>query len=808
MESLLHDLRISFRMLFKSPSFLVAAVVVLALGIGATTAIFSCFNTFVLHPMNLDDVDRLVQLWETDLEEGGRSEVAPGNFLDWKAQSEAFESLAGYRPANFNISSRTEPERIPGALVSADFFRVLGIGMLHGRDFAVGEDAPGAPRAAVISHELWRRRFGAAPEVLGRAYLVSGEAYTLIGVLPPDFHLPHLGRAELWVPLSLDAEDAANRTSHWLYVLGRLKEGQTVQRAHAEMETIASRLAVQHPRTNTRIGARVVPLEREVTRFYRPSLLILIVAAVCLLLLACANVGNLQLARTTARAREIGIRLALGVGRLRLIRQLFMESLVVSLLGAFFGLFVARWSVDLMISQLPAAIRGYVPHYGEVPIDGRVLLFNLAVAVLTATIFGLVPALRASKPKMTEALKEGSRSTTSIRSRRGRAVLVVSEVALALILLVTAGLMLKSFGRLQQVDPGFAAEHVLTTQLDLPEVGYPGPAQMSAFYDEALERIQTIPGVVAAATIDHVPMGGSNVSGSLVIEGASSATGEPPSAMIRTVSPEYFRAMDIPVLLGEPFSPRDTAESPPVAIINESMAKHFWPKGDPLHRRIKRGGLESDTPWLEIVAVVGDVKHWGLDDQRRLQVYVPSAQQPQQSTTIVVRSDRNPMSVAGAVRREVLAVDPNQPVGAFRTMQELVSDSLLLQRSSVTLLSFFGVIALLVGAVGIFGIIYYLTMQRVHEFGVRMALGAPRNSVLKLVLLQGMRLTTIGLVIGATLAFGLAQTISALLFGISPGDVVTYGSVALLLAVIALVATYLPARRASKIPPVVALRNE
>ncbi|MGH9360632.1 MAG: ABC transporter permease [Thermoanaerobaculia bacterium] len=809
MEGLLHDLRICLRTLFKAPSFLVAAVLVLASGIGATTAIFSCINTFVLNPMNLRDVDRIVQLWEVDQEEGGaRSEVASGNFLDWRRQNDAFEHLGAYYPVSFNLTSRGGPERIPGALVSADFFRALGVQPVHGRDFLAAEEAPGSARAAIISHELWRRRFGAAPAALGKSYIVNGEPYTVVGVLPPDLHLPHLGRAEIWTPLALDAEDAANRTSHWLNVLGRLKPGASLEAAQAEMETITKRLAVQHPRTNTRISAQVVPLQQEVTRYYRPSLLMLMIIAACLLLLACANVGNLQLARTTARAREIGIRLALGVGKVRLIRQLFLESLLVSLLGAVLGLFIARWSIDLMISQLPAAIRGYVPHYGEVPIDGTVLIFSLVVAVLTATIFGLAPALRASRPDLTEVLKEGGRSSTGVRGRRGRAVLVVSEVALALTLLITTGLMLKSFGRLQRVDPGFDSRQVLVTQLDLPEVAYPGPAQITAFYDRALERLHTVPGIVAAAVIDHVPMGGSNVSGSLVIEGSHSATDEPPSAMIRTVSAEYFRAMEIPVLRGGPFSRRDTAQSPPVAIINESMAAHFWPQGDPLHKRIKRGGLESDTPWREIVGVVGDVKHRGLDERREAQVYLPSTQQPQRSMTIVIRTAGEPISVAQAVRREILALDPNQPLAAFRTLQELVSDSLLMQRSTVTLLSFFGVIALLVGAVGIFGILHYLTMQRTHEFGVRMALGASQGSVLQLVMRQGLRLTAIGLVIGVVLAFGMAQTISGLLYGVTTTDLITYGSVALLLAVIALVATYLPARQASRIPPVVAIRYE
>ncbi|HEX5758692.1 MAG TPA: ABC transporter permease [Thermoanaerobaculia bacterium] len=808
MDTLWQDFRIGLRTLFRAPSFLVAAVLVLASGIGATIAVFSCMNAFVLNPLSLPDADRVAQLWEADLEEGGRSEVAAGNFLDWRRQSESFDGLAAYWPVSLNLTSRGEPERIPGAMVSADFFRVLGVQPAHGRDFLAAEDAPGAPGAAIISHDLWRRRLDAAPGALGRSYIVNGQPYTLVGVLPPDFHLPHLGRADIWVPLVLDAEDAANRTYHWLYVLGRLKPGVSRDVAQAEIETIAKRLAAQHPRTNARIGARVVPLQQEVTRYYRPSLLMLMITSACLLLLACANVANLQLARTAARGRDIAIRVTLGVGRLRLFRQLFLESLAVSLLGALLGLAVARWMVDLMMSKLPPAIRGYVPHYGEVAIDAPVLLFSLAVAVATATIFGFAPALRASRPDMHELLKEGGRSSGGVRRRRGRALLVVSEVALALTLLITTALMLRSFSRLQQTDPGFAPEHVLTAQLDLPEAVYAEPAQIAGFYDQVLQRVRAIPGVTEAAVIDHVPMGGSNVGGTVFIEGASYPSGEPPTAMIRAISPEYFRAMGIPLREGRAFSSRDAAAAPPVAIINEATARTFWPSGSALHKRVKRGGLESDTPWLEIVGVVGDVKHWSLDERRQMQLYLPLPQQPQRAMSLVVRTRGKPTSVAGAVRAAVLALDRNQPLGPFRTMEELVSDSLLMQRTSVLLLSFFGAIALLVGGVGIFSIIYYLTMQRTHEFGVRMALGASRGSVLQLVMRQGLRLTAVGLAIGVLLAFGLAQAISGLLYGVTSTDLVTYGAVASLLAAIALVATYLPARRASRVQPVVAIRNE
>lgn len=804
MEGVLRDLRISLRTLLKKPSYLIAAVLVLALGIGATTAIYSFLNAYVVHPLDLPGAARIMQLWETDQrEKGAQREVAPGNFLDWKTQNGVFAHLAGYRPASFNLASRGEPERVPGAVVSADFFRVLGVEPVHGRDFLPGEDAAGAPRAAVISDGLWRRRFGADPKALGGSFLANGESVTLVGVLPAGFHLPHLGHAEIWLPLALTAADANDRAGRLLDVLGRLKPGVTVQRAEAEMAGLGDRLAMQHPRPDTRIGAVAVPLEQQVAQLFRPSLLILLAASACLLLLSCANVANLQLARTSTREREIAIRVAVGAGRARLVRQLFVEGLLVAFLGMALALLVARESIALMIFKLPPTLRGYLPHHGAVAIDGSVLLFSVGVAVATAVIFGLVPAVRASRPQVNSLIQEGGRSTSGLRGRRGRALLMVSEIALALTLLIAAALMMKSFGRLQQVDPGFKAQRVLTAELDLPDAVYDTPEKQTRFYDRVLERLQTIPGVVAAAVIDHVPMGGSNFSGSLAVEGAAAQVGEWSFAMIRSASPDYFRALGIPLVEGRPFSTRDRPNSSPgVVIVNQVMAKHFWPRGSAVGKRLKRGRLDSDNPWLEIVGVAGDVKHGSLADKSSAQIYRPLAQRPESSATIVIRAEQErPASVASAVREAVLAVDPKQPLAQFQTMEQLVDNSMVLQRMSVIVLGFFGTIALLVGAVGIFSVIYYLTLQRIHEFGVRMALGASRSDVLGLVLRQGLRLVAAGLLIGVALAFGLAQAMGSLLYGVSPIDLSTYAAAALLLGVIGFLAIFLPARQASRISP-------
>ena len=809
MESFLHDLRISLRMLVKRPGFPIASALVLAFGIGATVSIFSFMSSFVLHPLDLPGAGRIMQLWEADQRAGwDKREVSAGNFLDWKTQNRVFSRLAAYRPGSFNLASRGEPERVSGAQVSAEFFRVLGVKPILGRDFLPNEDQVGAARVAAISSGLWRRHFSSDPQAIGRSYIINGESCTIVAVLPADFHLPHLGRADIWVPFLLSAKDANNRADRWLDVLGRLQPGVTVEKAQAEMSGLADRLTLEHPRADTRIGVLVVPLEHEVGQPYRASLLALFTAAVALLLLACANVANLQLARNSTREQEISIRVSLGVGRLRLVRQLFLESLLIALLGAALALAFARGAVALMLLKLPPELLGYVPHYGAVPIDAEVLLFSLAAAVLTAAVFGLLPAVRATRPQISSLLKGAGRASSGRRARLRRGLLLISEVTLALTLLIVAALMLESFSRLQRVDPGFKAGRVLTMELDLPAAAYPGPEQMTHFYESALERIEHIPGVASAAVIDHVPMGGSNYSGSLSVEG-STEKGDWSFAMMRSASAGYFDTLGIPVLAGRAFGREDTATSRPVVLVNQTMAKHYWPTASALGKRIKIGALDSKAPWLDVVGVVGDVKHWSLADVPSPQIYQPLAQSPQRSATVVLRTavDR-PAGVAQAVRKEVLAVDPNQPLGELQTMQQLVDRSTLVQTMSVVLLGFFGTVALLVGISGVFSVIYYLTTQRTHEFGIRMALGASRNDILHLVLGQGLRWVGAGLLIGLGLAFGSAKAMSGLLYGVTAGDPVIYGGAALLLGAIAGVAIYLPARVVSRGTSAISAQSE
>ncbi len=809
MESILHDLKISLRMLLKRPGFPLASALVLAFGIGATVSIFTFMSSFVLHPLDLPEPGRIMQLWEADQRAGwDKREVSAGNFLDWKTQNQVFSRLAAYRPGSFNLASRGEPERVSGAQVSAEFFRVLGAKPMLGRDFLPTEDQVGAARVAAISSGLWRRHFGSDPAVIGKSYVVNGESCTIVAVLPAAFHLPHLGRADIWVPFLLSAKDANNRGDRWLDVLGRLKPEVTAAKAQADMSVLADRLTREHPRPDTRIGVLVVPLEQEVGQLYRASLLALLAASAALLLLACANVANLQLARNSAREQEISIRVSLGVSRFRLVRQLFLESLLVALLGAALSLVFARGAIAFMLFKLPAEILGYVPHYGAVAIDSGVLLFSLAAAVLTAAIFGLLPAVRATQPQVSTLLKGAGRSSSGRRARRRRGLLLISEVTLALTLLIVAALMLKSFSRLEQVDPGFKAGRVLTMQLDLAEAVYPRPEQLTHFYESALTRIEHIPGVVSAAVIDHVPLGGSNYSGSVTVFGAAEK-GDWAFTMMRSASSRYFETLGIPVLEGRPFGLEDTATSRPVVLVNQTMAKHFWPTGSALGKRLKLGALDSNAPWLDVVGVVGDVKHWSLADLPSSQIYQPLAQWPQRTATFVLRTavDR-PASVAQAVRKEVLAVDPNQPLGELQTMQQLVDRSTLVQNMSVVLLGFFGTIALLVGASGVFSVVYYLTSQRTHEFGIRMALGASRHDILQLVLGQGLRWVGVGLLLGAGLAFGSAKAMSGLLYGVAAGDPLTYGGAVLLLGAIATLAIYLPARQVSRGTPAISTQSE
>ncbi len=800
LEDLWKDLRYSARMLVKNPGFTVVAVITLALGIGANTAIFSVVNAVLLRPLDYEDPDRLVIILENNWQKGWtRFAVAPGNFAEWREQNQVFEQMAAYTGSSFTLVGEGDPEQLQGTRASTNLFALLGVKPALGRDFLPEEDHSGGERVVIVSHGLWQRRFGADPGMVGKQLTLNGYSYTVVGVMPAGFRFPN-SRTELWVPVAFSAADLGNRGGHFLTVSARLKPGVTLEQAQIEMNAIAERLQEQYPQTNAAWGARVALLVEEVVGDVRSSLLALVCAVAFVLMIVCANVANLLLARAAARRREVAIRAALGASRSRLLRQLLTESVLLSLLGGALGMLLAARGVDALVSFGPTNI----PRLNQVVMDGRVLGFAFLISLATGIIFGLAPALQASQTDLTESLKEGGRSSSAgAGSQRLRRLLVVAEVALSLVLLVGAGLMIKSFVRLSKVETGFDSQNTLTAQINLPQSRYDDGQQQAAFFRQVLERIEALPGVESVGAVLPLPFTGDSLF-SFIVEGHP--TDDMPSANYYAVSPNYFGAMGIPLLKGRFFTEADLAESPRVAIINETMARRYFPDEDPIGKRMN---ITNGPPALrEIVGVVGDVKQYGLDTQSPAQMYEPYLQRPWSGMTLVVRAASEPTGLTSAVRREVLAVDKEQPIARAQTMEEIIADSVAPRRFSVILLAAFAAVALTLAAVGIYGVMSYLISQRTHEIGVRLALGARRRDVLRLVVGQGMRLVLLGVGIGMLAAFALTRLMESLLFGVNPTDPLTYIVVALMLTTSALLACYVPARRATKLDPLVALRNE
>jgi putative ABC transport system permease protein len=800
------DIRYALRNLLRRPTFTLIAVVTLALGIGANTAIFSAVNALLLKPLPFPELDRVVAVWDKLPSRGVmHNEVAVANYLDWQSQTQSFEQLALYRWWNANLTGIDPPERIQGFLVTANFLDVTGIKPIMGRTFSPEENQPGKDQVAVITHSLWQRRFGGDPNILNKTITINSVVRTIIGVMPERFNFPK--GAEVYAPLALTPELIKNRGSHGYYVIGRLKSSASINSAQAEIDNIMARLEQQFPETNKGWGATVFPLVADAVRTYDTALWVMMAAVGFVLLIACANVANLMLARASGRQREIALRTALGASRWRIVRQLLTESVIVALIGGALGVLIGYWGVDALRAANPADAAKYAPGWYQLGINANVLLFTLGLSLVSGIVFGLAPALQMSKPNLNSSLKEGTRGTTST-SHRLRSSLVVFEVALSLVLLVGAGLLIRSFLSLLRTDPGFNPDHVLTMNLVLPMAKYKEEPARAAFYENLLNRVKAQPGVQSAAFVNYVPLGGSNSSDSYLVEGEPEpAPGQEHTGRYRVATPDYFRTMEISIVRGRAFTEQDKAGALPVVIVNETLARQHWPGQDPLGKRIRFYGPLDKAPWMEVVGVIKDVKH-ELNIPVEPEYYLPHAQDAWPGMVLVARTSVDPASLSAALRQQVWAIDKDQPVFDVKTMYEVRSSSVALYSFSSVMLGIFAGVALALAAVGIYGVMAFAVTQRTQEIGIRMALGARTADVLRLVVNNGMKLALLGIVLGLAGSWALTRFIEKLLVGVQPTDLLTFSLVSVCLLVAAFVACYLPARRATKVDPLVALRYE
>jgi putative ABC transport system permease protein len=806
METLVRDLRYGVRRMLKRPGLTAVVVVALALGIGANTAIFSVVNGVLLNPLPYPKPDRLAMVWMNNTRMKMDEDIhSYPNYRDYKEQNRTFEQLAVYSPRSFNLTGEGEPARVTGAAATSDLLPLLGVQPVMGRTFTAEEDEEGKGAVAVLGYGLWRGRFGSDPNVLGKTITLNGKPRTIVGVMPAGFHFPN-GDSDLWIPLAAPRELAGARSAFWLYMVGRLKPGVSRDEAQADMGTIAAHLAEAYPNELEGLGANVVGLHDQVVGKLRPALLVLVGAVAFVLLIACANVANLLLASAAAREREIAIRAALGAGRRRLVRQLLTESVLLFLVGGVGGVLIAYWGLAALLAVSPADL----PRLDQVKIDGRVLAFTFAVSLVTGLLAGLVPALQGSIRELGDSLKEGGRSSTAGRGAgRLRDALVVAEVALSLVLLIGAGLMIASFLHLQKVDLGFDTDRLLTMQFALSGARYANDSQIVAFTDDLLARSAAAPGVKSVGAITSLFLSKTPDSTNFSIEGRPDmAPSERVEVPLDSISPNFFEVVGAPLLQGRSFTAADRAGALPVVIINETMAKRFWPGEDPVGRRMKYGTQESEDPWLTIVGVVGDMRRTGYDESVRCETFLPLAQNAAGRLTIVARAEGDPSGVAPTLREQVRAVDPDQAVFAVRTVDEMLGDMVAQRRLTMLLIGTFAALALLLASVGLYGVISYAVTQRTHEIGVRMALGAQVGDILRLVVGKGMALAASGIALGLVAAFALTRLMAGLLYGVSATDPLTFAGISLLLALVALVASYGPARRAARVSSVIALRYE
>jgi len=806
-------------MLLKNPGFTLVAIFTLALGIGANTAIFSIVNSLLLRPLPYSNAERLAIIWtHSPGANVAQDWPSPGQFYALKSENSVFEQLALALGDNVILTGNAEPERLGAVRASSAVFSLLGAHAMLGRVFLPEEDTPDKTPTVILSHGLWQRRFGGDPKVLGQTITINGHGYSVIGVMPPDFALGHevmptvgnVAQAELLLPLPLSEGWMNDHVKEVYNVLARLKPGATMAQAQTELNLTVRRLEQQFPDRyppSRRFSFSIRPLLEQVVGDVRPALYVLLGAVGCVLLIACANVANLLLARASTREREMAIRAGLGAGRWRVVRQLLTESVLLSAVGGAVGLLLAVWGLALLRWLNP----GDIPRLTAIGIDNRVLAFTTAVAVLTGILFGLVPALRSSRVNLSETLKEGGRSLVG-GGRRLRNLLVVTEVALSLVLLIGAGLLIRSFIRVQHVEPGFVTQNVLSMRTALVGPAYAEEARRVSFYRQLWERIRRLPGVEAVGGVSALPLTGGIGWTSITIEGYDASSGQGMiQADTRGASAGYFETMKIPLIRGRFFADQDTKESQRVVIVDENMARTYWPNSDPIGKRLLFGppsGADSKNLWMTVVGMVGNVKHYALDTDSRVALYTPHLQGGARSLYIVVRTTADPLGMAAAVTREARAIDPNAPIYDVKTMGQWLSESLARRRFAMISLGLFALVAMLLAAVGIYGVTSYSVAQRTREIGIRMALGAQTHSVLKLIIGQGMLLAGSGVGVGLIAAFAVTRVIASLLFGVNATDPLTFAAIALALAGVTALACWIPARRATKVDPMIAMRCE
>lgn len=807
MNSIIKDIRFAIRGLLKHPAFTAIAVVTLALGIGGSTSIFTVVDAALLRGLPYKSPDRLYHLWEqTPKQEYPKREFSYPDYQDYQ-QNNVFDGLAGYTGGRVILSGYGEPESLNAPRVSANFFSVLGVDPFLGKTFQNGEDVPGAAKVTVLTYGLWQRRFGGDPAIIGQALNINGQSFTVVGVLPASFQFA-LRPADLFLPYQPTPDQLQRRFMHGTNVIGRLKDGRTADEAQSEMNLIASRIEQQHNESHAGTTANVVPLQEEVIGTVRPILFVLLAAVGFVLLIACANVASLLLTRSLSRQKEVAIRSALGASRWRVVRQLLTESILLSLVGGMAGLLIAYWGVPALVAVLPQSQLNAMPFLKTLHIDARLLSFSFVLSCLTGLVFGLAPALQSSRLDLNEALKEGGRHASASASHRLRSAMVVSEIALAVVLLIGAGLMMKSLLRLLQTDVGFRTQNLLTMTVILPPAKYTDANQQITFNDQLHERVVSLPGVAGAGTVNILPLTTGNTTRFYIDGDPIPAPGQEIEGNIRNVSDDYFKALGVPVLAGRTFDTTDKSDGPGVVIIGKTVADRLFVGRDPIGKRIRYSSYPGDGDL--IVGVVGDIKITGLDEALRPVLYYPFRQNPSTFANLVSRTDSDPNALAGAIRNEIRSLEPDAAILNVRTMDEMIAQTpaSFMRRFPALLISIFAGVALLLASIGIYGVVSYSVSQQTHYIGVRMALGARPSDILRMVLKQGLVLALLGVGIGAFAALGLMRLLSSLLYQVSTNDVSTFAVVTGGLFFVALLACYLPARRATKVDPLTALRYE